>query len=306
MHEASCQLAEHDQVHEADTGNAFSVAANSHNWRRVMIFETHAHYDDEAFETDRDELISSLRSAGIGTVVNVGASIASSKSTLELARKYPFIFAAVGIHPEEFDELYEENESEIRQIIDDDRASGNPRVVAYGEIGLDYHWAENEQQMHLQRESFRRQLDIAAEYELPVIIHSRDAAEDTFEIIKSKSEKGLTCDIHCYSGSPEMAELYVRQGHFIGVGGVVTFKNGKKLKETVRRIPIENILLETDCPYMAPVPHRGERNDSRYLEFVVREIAELKGLSEEEVIEITDENACRFFKMRRLHIMAAK
>ena len=261
-----------------------------------MIFETHAHYDDPAFDEDRDSLLSGMADAGVGTIVNIGATVQMSLDSIALAKKYPFIYATVGLHPEEFDELDDEHLGLISDMIDREGIYPDGRIVAIGEIGLDYHWAETEEQRQLQRDYFIRQLGMAGERNLPVMIHSREAAEDTMSIIREYGS-GLICDIHCYSGSPEMAEQYVKMGHYIGVGGVVTFKNGKKLKETVSRIPIESILLETDCPYMSPEPYRGARNDSTKIRFVVSQISQLKGISEDEVIRITEENARKFYRL---------
>ena len=261
-----------------------------------MIIDTHAHYDDPAFDEDREVLLESMEEAGVGMIVNIGASVSTSEGSLELAHRYPFIYAAVGLHPEEFDELTEEHVSRISDMIKADKASDDPRILALGEIGLDYHWAENEEQRALQREYFIRQLALAGEYDLPVMIHSREAAEDTISIIREYGS-GLVCDIHCYSGSPEMALDYAAMGHYIGVGGVVTFKNGKRLKETVRQIPMDRILLETDCPYMSPEPHRGQRNESRNIRSVIQQIAQLRDISEAEVESICEENARRFYRL---------
>ncbi|QFJ54204.1 TatD family hydrolase [Pseudobutyrivibrio xylanivorans] len=261
-----------------------------------MIFETHAHYDDEKFDPDRVELLSHLlRENNIGKIVNVGASFKGCKDSLELANKYEDVYAALGIHPEELDDMTEENLAWIKAH------SKDSKVVAIGEIGLDYYWMKEDKDRAKQREWFKRQLDLAKEVDLPVIIHSRDAAEDTFNTIveynTQSNNKGI---IHCYSYSKELALEYVKMGWYIGVGGVVTFKNSKKLVETVEAIPIENIVLETDCPYMAPVPHRGERNSSIYLSHVAEKIADLKGMDVSEIERITYENALKlYFKSKR-------
>lgn len=277
-----------------------------------MIFETHAHYDDEAFDGDREQLLRSLPQKGIARVINVGASLETTKSTLVLAENYDFMYAAVGVHPSDIADLNEETYAWLKE------QTAHPKTVAVGEIGLDYYWDKEPEVQEAQREWFRRQLVLAKESRLPVIVHSRDAAEDTMRIIKeagswetkashmseeetkvphtSEEEAETVCGvIHCYSYSPEQAKEYVKLGYYIGVGGVVTFKNAKKLKETVRQIPLERILLETDCPYMAPEPHRGTRNDSSYLPYVAEKIAELKGVTAQEVRRVTWENACRLF-----------
>ncbi len=256
-----------------------------------MIFETHAHYDDERFEEDRDSLIASLQSNGIGTVINVGASIESTKSTIELAKKYDFIYAAVGVHPSDIADLNEETFAWLREQV------AFSKTVAIGEIGLDYYWDKEPEVQERQREWFRRQMDLAYEVNLPVIIHSRDAAEDTMQILKEYGPRERAGVIHCYSYSPEMAKEFVKLGYDIGVGGVVTFKNAKKLVETVKEIPLERILLETDCPYMAPEPHRGKRNSSLYLEYVAEKIGQIKEVPQSVVIQQTTLNAENLFKI---------
>ena len=255
-----------------------------------MIFETHAHYDDSAFADDRDELLRSMTAGGIGKIINVGASIESSKMALELAGKYEHVYAAIGVHPSEISDLNEETFSWLQSRTDD------RKVVAVGEIGLDYYWEKDPVIQERQRQWFLRQLALAQECGLPVIIHSRDAAEDTVRILKEQKPTGRARGvIHCYSYSPELAEEFVKLGYYIGVGGVVTFKNAKKLKETVEKLPLECILLETDCPYMAPEPHRGTRNQSLYLPYVADKIAELKGVTREVVEHVTWENALTLF-----------
>ncbi|WP_033152565.1 TatD family hydrolase [Pseudobutyrivibrio ruminis] len=255
-----------------------------------MIFETHAHYDDEKFDEDRVELLSHLlRENNIGNIVNVGATFRGCKDSIKLAEEYDNVYAAIGIHPEEIDEINEDVINWIREN------SSNPKVVAIGEIGLDYYWVKEPEQRAKQRLWFDRQMDLALELNLPVIIHSRDAAEDTLNTIIRYNTQGLKGIVHCYSYSKEIAMEYVKMGWYIGVGGVVTFKNGRKLVETVEAIPIENIVLETDCPYMAPVPHRGERNSSIYLSHVAEKVAEIKGLTVKEVEDTTYENALRVY-----------
>ena len=258
-----------------------------------MIFETHAHYDDEKFDGDREELIAELREAGIGHVINVGASIESTKTTLELVKKHDFMYAAVGVHPSDVDGL---NEETFAWLAEQTRLD---KTVAVGEIGLDYYWDKEPEVQKNQRIWFQKQMELACEADLPVIIHSRDAAEDTMRIMKEVHAEEIPGVIHCYSYSPEMAKEFVKMGYYIGVGGVVTFKNAKKLVQTVQEIPIERILLETDCPYMAPEPHRGTRNSSLNLPYVAAKIAELKGISAEEVISITEQNAYRLFSKVR-------
>lgn len=256
---------------------------------KPMIFESHAHYDAHQFDEDRDELLSSMQENGVGTIVNVGASWESIEEVGSLAEKYPFIYAALGLHPDEVGDLNEERFTILRE------KCKSEKVVAIGEIGLDYYW-DNESH-EVQKEWFIRQLNLAKELGLPVIIHSRDAAEDTLVIMKEHA-KGLRGVIHCFSYSKELALEYVKMGFHIGVGGVVTFRNGKKLKEVVREVPLERILLETDCPYLAPVPYRGKRNSSLYIPHIVETVAQLKGVAYEDVLAQTEQNAKDLFGMR--------
>lgn len=255
-----------------------------------MIFETHAHYDDERFTEDQDALIKSMPEKGIGRIINVGSSIESTKTTLELAKKYDYVYAAVGVHPSDIDGLNEDTFAWLKE------QTAWEKTVAIGEIGLDYYWDKEPEVQERQREWFRRQMELAREVNLPVIIHSRDAAEDTMRLMKEIHAQEIPGVIHCYSYSKEMAQEFIKMGYYIGVGGVVTFKNAKKLKETVEAIPLERILLETDCPYMAPEPHRGTRNDSSNIPYVIAKIAELKQVSEAEVERVTEQNARTLFR----------
>lgn len=255
-----------------------------------MIFETHAHYDDKKFDKDRKKLIESMPSKGIGRIINVGSSIETTKTTIEIAKEYDYVYAAVGVHPSDVDCLNEETFAWLKE------QTKWEKTVAIGEIGLDYYWDKEPEIQKNQRYWFKRQMELARETSLPVIIHSRDAAADTYDLMKEIHADEIPGVIHCYSYSPEMAKEFVKMGYYIGVGGVVTFKNGKKLKETVKEIPIEKILLETDCPYMAPEPNRGTRNDSGNIPYVVEEIARIKGLSTDEVEKITWDNAMKLFK----------
>lgn len=251
-----------------------------------MIFDTHAHYDDGQFDEDREELFASMAENGVGTIVNVSASYASCERVTDMVRDYPFLYAAVGVHPDEVGDLNEESFARMKALFT------REKVVAVGEIGLDYYWEKESHE--IQKKWFIRQLELAGELGLPVVIHSREAAADTMEIMK-RYAKGLKGVIHCYSYSREMAKEYVKMGFYIGVGGVVTFKNARKLKETVEEIPLESIVLETDCPYLAPVPYRGKRNNSAYIRYVAEEIAEIKGITYEEAVACTEENARRLY-----------
>lgn len=251
-----------------------------------MIFDTHAHYDSEQFDEDRDALLWELHRQGVAAVVNVSASCESCFRVPEMVRDYPFMYAAVGVHPDETGGLDEEVFFRIKGQL------GKEKVVAVGEIGLDYYW--DKESRETQKEWFIRQLGMARERGLPVLIHSREAAADTMAVMKEHA-KGLKGIIHCYSYSEEMAREYVEMGFCIGVGGVVTFKNGKKLKQAVKALPLEAIVLETDCPYLAPEPFRGKRNHSGYIRYVAEEIAALKGIAYEEVLARTEENARELF-----------
>ena len=253
-----------------------------------MIFETHAHYDDEKFDEDRAELLSSMQENGIGRIINVSANLESLENTRKLMEAYPFIYGAFGLHPDEVGDLNEDVMARMRELCRLEKA------VAVGEIGLDYYWDKENHEK--QQYWFRCQIALAREEKLPMIIHSREAAADTLRVMKEEKSEEIGGVIHCFSYSAEMAEEYLKMGFYLGIGGVVTFKNAKKIKEVVQMAPMERILLETDSPYLAPVPYRGKRNSSLYLPYVVREIAEIKGISEEEVIEMTEKNAVRLFQ----------
>ncbi len=247
-----------------------------------MIIDTHAHYDDEQFDADRESLLAQMQDAGIGLIVNAGSTVPSWDKIIKLTEEYPFLYGAIGVHPDEVGALDEEQFARMSALLDQEK------IIALGEIGLDYYW-DNESH-DLQKKWFIRQLELAREKNMPVIIHSREAAADTMEIMKQYAA-GMRAVIHCYSYSAEMAKEYVKMGYSIGVGGVVTFKNAKKLKQVVQEIPLSSIVLETDCPYLAPVPYRGKRNCSLYLPYVVEQIAELKGVTVEEVKRQTEINS---------------
>lgn len=252
-----------------------------------MIFDSHAHYDDEAFDEDREKLLGKMQAAGVGAIVNVGASLRGVRDTAALTEMYPFVYGAVGIHPDHVDQLNDQVMEELKMLC------GREKIVAVGEIGLDYYWDKNPREM--QKEWFVRQLALAKEVDLPVIIHSREAAKDTFDIMKAEHAGSTGGVIHCYSGSREMARDYLNLGYYLGVGGVVTFKNARVLKEVVEYAPLDRILVETDCPYLAPVPFRGKRNSSPMISHVLEMIAQLKGVSREEAEQVTWENALIFY-----------
>ncbi len=257
-----------------------------------MIFDTHAHYNSEKYDEDRDEVLMGLADAGVKKVVNICADWDSIAETADLMDRYPFVYGAVGIHPDHVGELDEERFEVLRQ------ECKREKVVAVGEIGLDYYWMASPKEV--QKEWFIRMLRLAKEENLPVVIHSRDAAQDTFDIMKAEHNGATPGVIHCYSGSVEMAREYIKMGYFLGIGGVVTFKNSKVLKRVVEEIPLDYLVLETDCPYLAPTPFRGKRNSSDKLKYVVETIAELKNCSVEEVERITWENAHKLYGLKEL------
>ena len=256
-----------------------------------MLFDSHAHLNDERFDEDREELINSLKSNGVELVLNPWACIETSKSSVELANKYDFIYAAVGVHPHDVGDMTEEDIETLRKL-----ATENDKVMAIGEIGLDYYY--DNAPRDIQKQWFKRQIELANELKLPIIIHDRDAHGDTFEIIKNTKSPEIGCVLHCYSGNVELAREYIKMGCYISIPGTVTFKNNKKTVEVVREIPLEYLLIETDSPYMAPVPHRGKRNDPSMVQFVADKIAQEKGISYETVCEATKENAKRLFNIK--------
>jgi TatD DNase family protein len=253
-----------------------------------MYFESHAHYNDKRYNIDRNELLNRLNEECIDCIINVGASMGSSLDSVRLSQQYDFIYAAVGVHPHDVKDVRPGDIEELKRL------TKFEKTVAVGEIGLDYYYDYSDREM--QKHYFKKQLELANEVDLPVIIHSREAAQDTFEIIGySKVRRGV---IHCYSGSKEMAHDYIDMGFYLGIGGVVTFKNAKILIDVVDSVPIERILLETDCPYLTPEPFRGERNDSAKLKYVADKIARIKNITTEEVVRITNINAKSLFKIR--------
>lgn len=260
-----------------------------------MIFESHAHYDDRQFDVDREKLLESLPFQNVGVIVNVGSDIRSSKESITLAHQYDYIYAAIGVHPDEVDTMKEADMEELSHM------AKETKVVAIGEIGLDYFRKEGNAYKNVQKEWFCRQLDLAKEIEKPVIIHSRDAAEDTIQILRDFRKENPQIEnpgvIHCYSYSPELAKEYVAMGFYIGIGGVVTFKNAKKLVETVAQIPLERILVETDSPYLCPEPNRGKRNDSSQIRYVIDRIADIRGIAPEEVEKQTEMNARKMYRL---------
>ena len=253
-----------------------------------MLFDTHAHMDDHAFDADRQELLTSLPQQQIGLLMNPGCSLASSRNACALAREYDYIYAAVGSHPDVADEVNEEALAEYRQLVRE-----NPKVKAIGEIGLDYHYEDIPREIQLK--AFRMQMELAKELSLPAIVHERDAHEDGMKMVEEFPE--VTGVFHCYSGSAEMAKWLVNRGWNIGFTGVLTFKNARKALEVAAAIPMDRIVLETDCPYMSPEPFRGKRNDPGKLYRMAEKLAELRGLTVEEVHNITMENGKRLYRI---------
>ena len=252
------------------------------------IFDTHAHYDDEAFFEDRDETLKKINDEGIYAVVNAGVDISSSEESIKLSEKYDFVYAAVGVHPQNVENLDKNYLSKLRELIE----TKKNKIVAIGEIGLDYHTEPLNKE--LQKKIFKEQILLAKYYNLPVIIHSRDANNDSFNLIKECKPKGI---VHCFLGNVDSAKELIKLGMYIGVGGVVTFKNAQNLVEVVKNIPLDNIVLETDCPYMAPVPFRGKRCDSSMIIYIAQKISDLKNESLETVLNKTKENAKLIFKV---------
>ena len=253
-----------------------------------MLFDTHAHMDDRAFNEDRDELLAGFAQKGVALVMNPGCSLESSRNAVALAEKYPFVYAAVGSHPDVADEVNEAVLEEYRKL-----CKQSDKVKAIGEIGIDYHYEDIPRDLQLK--AFRMQMELARELGLPVIVHEREAHEDGMAVVREFPD--VTGVFHCYSGSAEMARQLVDKGWYIGFTGVLTFKNARKAIETAQAIPIDRIVLETDCPYMAPVPHRGKRNDPGYLGYMAEKLAEIRGMSLEEIHQITLENGKRLYRI---------
>ena len=253
-----------------------------------MLFDTHAHYDDERFDEDREALLNAMPEKGVGLIVNPGCDLASSRTAVDMAQKYDFLYAAVGIHPENCGDFAPAMMDGLRALIK------APKVVAIGEIGLDYYWAENPPR-ELQQQVLRSQLALARELRLPVIFHDRDAHGDSLAIVKEFPD--VTGVFHCFSGSPEMAQELLGMGWYLGFDGPVTYKNARRAPEVAAVTPLDRMLIETDSPYMTPVPYRGQRNDSSYVRLVAEKLAEWKGIAPEELEHATLENGKRLFRI---------
>lgn len=256
----------------------------------MFIIDTHAHYDDEKFDEDRNQLLLSMKDNNVGIIVNSAASVQGLRDTVGLIKKYDFVYGTAGIHPNETDVL--ENEDIYKEL---ENAAGLDKILAVGEIGLDYYWDEVDRKQ--QKRHFIRQIDLAKKVRKPIVVHSRDAAADTLDIMKQEGCKDVGGIIHCFSYGVEMAREYLNMGYCLGIGGVVTFKNSKKLKEVVEYMPLDAIVLETDSPYLAPEPFRGKRNSALNLQYVVDAIAQIKNISSDEVIKATYENAVRVYNL---------
>lgn len=249
---------------------------------KYEIFDTHSHYDDEAFDEDREVVLNQIKDAGVIGILNCACSKKSLKTTNELTLKYDFIYGALGIHPSDANDYNEDVKSEIINLY-----NSNKKIIAIGEIGLDYYWDENPDK-EIQKRVFREQMKLAEKLDLPVVIHDRDAHKDTLDIMKEFPKvRGI---VHCFSGSVEFAKECVKLGYYIGITGVVTFKNAKKICDVVKEIPLNKLLVETDCPYMSPVPNRGKRNKSDYIAYIIEKIAEIKEISSKEVNLAVNDN----------------
>lgn len=251
-----------------------------------MLFDTHAHYDDERFDSDREAVLSALPGAGVGLVVKPGCTLAASRAAIDLAARFPHVYAAVGLHPEDCGDFAPEQMDLLRAM------AGQPKVVAIGEVGLDYYWKENPPAAR-QKDVLYRQMELAGELGLPVIFHDRDAHADSLRAVKDFP--GVRGVFHCYSGSVEDAETLLEAGWLLSFNGAATFRNARKAPEVIRAVPLKKIMIETDAPYLTPEPHRGERNDSRFVHLVAEKIAEIKGLTPRQVEDATWETGRRFF-----------
>ena len=257
-----------------------------------MIFDTHAHYDDKQFDQDREELLASMKDNGIGTIVDVGSNMETSAWIVDAVKRYPMMYGAVGVHPSDTADLTDSDIDTLKEY------AGKDKILAIGEIGLDYYWDEPERA--IQKKWFEAQIELAREVKLPIIIHSRDAAKDTYDIMKALHAEDIGGVVHCFSYSKEMARQFLDMGFYIGIGGVVTFKNAKTLKEVAAYAPLDRIVLETDCPYLSPEPNRGKRNSSLNLNYVAEALSQIKGIDKEELIAVTEENARKLYRMKEV------
>ena len=250
-----------------------------------MYFDTHAHYDDKRFNDDRDELLRSMESAGIRLILNSASSLRSARFSLKMADSYPFIYASVGVHPHDSKSMTDDTVSDLEKL------SSHPKAMAVGEIGLDFHYDFSPRDV--QKKRFREQLELAMQIKKPVIIHERESLSDTMEIISDYRD--LTGVFHCFSGSWEVAKIILDMGWYLSFTGVITFKNARRVLEVLEKIPADRMMLETDCPYMSPEPMRGRRNSSLHLPYIAEKIAEVRGITLDDVAELTMNNGLQFF-----------
>ncbi|MBQ3054305.1 MAG: TatD family hydrolase [Clostridia bacterium] len=255
-----------------------------------MLFDSHAHLDDSKFDADREKVILSMQESGVSYIANIGYDLESSRRSIVLAKRYPFIYAVVGVHPHDVENLTEADILELKELAKSDK------VVAIGEIGLDYYYDNSPRD--LQKKWFERQIELALELKLPIVIHNRDSNSDCMEILRKYPVKKIGGIMHCYSGSAQMAKEVIDMGLCLSFAGPVTFKNNRRGVEAVAEVPLSKILIETDCPYLAPEPVRGTRNDSRNVKLVAEKVAEIKGISFEEVAKVTTENAKRVYRIK--------
>ena len=259
-----------------------------------MLIDTHTHLDDQKYDTDRDALMARAREAGVGTFITIGCDLVTSRTAVRLAGQYPDVYATVGVHPHEVKDIADDWYTELGQL------ARQPKVVGYGEIGLDYHY--NHSPPRLQRERFREQICLARELRLPIVVHTREAAVDTQLILKEENANDVGGVFHCFSGDAALAQAALDLGFYLSFSGVITFQNAAALRETVKRVPLDRLLVETDCPYLTPVPHRGKRNEPAYVKLVAEKVLELRNdvSTIEELAEITSHNARRLFKLPEL------
>lgn len=256
------------------------------------MIDAHGHLEDEKYDEDREEILSNLKNDGVDYFFNCGSNIKTSKETVEIVNNYENVYGIVGIHPHDSKEATKENLDIIEEL------AKEPKIMAIGEIGLDFHFDDRESD-EIQKDCFISQLELADKLDMPVVIHSRDADNETFEILSKFKEThpNLVAVLHCYSGDVELLEKYIKLGFYITMGGVVTFKNAELTREVAKAVPLDRIMLETDCPYLTPVPYRGKRNEPKYVRNTAEKIAEIKGISLEELEKHTDENAFRFYRI---------
>ncbi len=252
-----------------------------------MLFDSHAHLDSEKFDGERDKIVENAKQAGLKFILNPAADFKTSLGAIEVANKYDMVYAAVGVHPHDADTLDDKMIDDLREL------AKHPKVMAIGEIGLDYYYDNSPRE--LQKQAFIKQIRLAKELKLPIIIHDRDSHEDVFNILKAENPFDTGVVLHCYSSSAELAKEYIKLGAYISIAGPLTFKNNKKTPEVVKEVPLDRLFIETDSPYLTPTPFRGKRNEPAYVRYVAEKIAEIKGVSFDEVARTTRENACKFF-----------